>query len=103
MPDYIDRDAALAIIEEKQKALCPAGQFGRHYIYGTSREKFDAWDEIAELIEAIPAADVAPVVHGWWFDAGSLSCRCSVCGCKSNKEYNYCPNCGAKMDREEPQ
>ena len=37
-----------------------------------------------------------PVVHGRWYDKGSLSCRCSCCGCKSDKEYNYCPNCGAK-------
>ena len=32
-----------------------------------------------------------------WFDKGSLSCRCSGCGCKHAKESNYCPNCGAKM------
>ena len=34
---------------------------------------------------------------GYWFDVGSLSCRCSVCGCKNNKESNYCPECGAYM------
>lgn len=43
--------------------------------------------------------DVAPVRHGYWFDAGSLSCRCSECGGKSNKESAYCPNCGAKMEK----
>ena len=32
---------------------------------------------------------------GKWFDKGSLSCRCSECGCKSPKEYNFCPNCGS--------
>ena len=45
-----------------------------------------------------PIIDAAPVVHGWWTDKDSLSCRCSCCGCKSSNEYKYCPNCGAKMD-----
>ena len=38
--------------------------------------------------------------HGRWFDKGSLSCRCSECGCKNYKETQYCPNCGCKMDLE---
>lgn len=37
---------------------------------------------------------------GYWFDVGSLSCRCSECGCKNNKESNYCPECGAYMKGE---
>ena len=43
---------------------------------------------------------VAPVRHGYWYDCGSLSCRCSKCGCKNNRETAYCPNCGARMDKE---
>ena len=45
--------------------------------------------------------DAAPTIEarkkGQWYDVGSLSCRCSECGCKSPKEYSYCPNCGADM------
>lgn len=36
--------------------------------------------------------------RGEWWDKGSLSCRCSECGCKSPKEYKFCPNCGARME-----
>ena len=57
-----------------------------------------AYSEIREM----PAADVAPVVHGKWGDnwiAGSMLVKCSVCGfdCGANS-FSYCPNCGAKMD-----
>ena len=48
----------------------------------------------------IPAADVVPVRRGRWWDVGSLSCRCSECGCKSGSETRYCPHCGARMDGE---
>ena len=37
-------------------------------------------------------------VSARWFDRGSLSSRCSNCGCKSTKESKYCPNCGARME-----
>lgn len=64
-------------------------------------------DELA----AIPAADVAPVVHGRWddsgrytFPSGDTAVRCTNCGCALTEieyhlnNWNYCPNCGAKMD-----
>lgn len=111
MDEYIKREAAIAIIEEKQKELCPVGRYGRGYVYGFDREKYDAWDEIIDALENIPAADVAPVVHGRWddsgrytFPSGSTAVRCTNCGCAlTESEYhlnnwNYCPVCGAKMD-----
>ncbi len=47
---------------------------------------------------SLPAADVAPVVHGRWF--GTV---CTACGESTSFYYDcaYCPNCGAKMDEEE--
>lgn len=55
--------------------------------------------------------DVATVVHGRWIGAplcGNDNCRCSGCGSWHNIHANlrgeimqkYCPNCGAKMDKE---
>lgn len=107
MAEYIKLEDTIAIIEEKQKELCPLGRYGRGYVYGSDREKYDAWDEIIDALENIPAADVAPVVHGQWTlvrkqaDGGIYGCS------KCRREYtfnsfcyhnNFCPNCGAKMD-----
>lgn len=63
MAEYIKREAAIAIIEEKQKELCPVGRYGRGYVYGSDREKYDAWDEIIDALENTPSADVALVVR----------------------------------------
>ena len=58
-------------------------------------------------IREMPAADVAPVVHGRWEFLGpnrrirGLMCgTCSVCRIRSMYIVNLmaCPMCGAKMD-----
>lgn len=57
---------------------------------------------VVALIADAPAADVAPVVHGRWVDAGRGIKACSNCnhGIKEHMACanHYCPNCGAKMD-----
>ena len=51
----------------------------------------------------VPAADVAPVRHGYWIECKyGLTFECSEC--KYPTEYNltnFCPNCGAKLCRGE--
>lgn len=54
-------------------------------------------------IKALPAADVAPVVHGRWIKytgMGKVQWMCSECSAeeKNPKVANYCYHCGAKMD-----
>lgn len=105
MAEYIKLEAAIAIIEEKQKELCPVGRYGRGYVYGSDRDKYDAWDEIIDALENVPAADVAAAAHGQWgtgrfnLETGDYEEQCTRCR-NFSKEYDkpYCPNCGAKMD-----
>lgn len=59
---------------------------------------------LIDSLNSIPAADVAPVVHGRWRYCGFLQ-ECQACGeiysvhgGNSGKSWNFCPNCGAKMD-----
>lgn len=75
--------------------------------------------EPTQYIEQIPAADVAPVVHGQWlnFYGDFTVAECDQCASQFEvtfdseangalwdgfkQFYEYCPNCGAKMDKEE--
>ena len=117
MDEYIKREEAIAYIreqsEECQKAFEELG--GESGIYA------DAYNDLAEDFYSIPAADVAPVVHGLWIPiresemtgwdpavAGRDPIGGYICSaCKEEAVYDcndefvlskYCPNCGAIMD-----
>ena len=99
MDEFISRKAAIAYIreqsEECQKAFEELG--GESGIYA------DAYNDLAEDFYSIPAADVAPVVHGRWVDG-----KCSNCGVDIptddahdaifENECRFCYYCGATMD-----
>lgn len=103
MADYVERLDAL-----KELALLDTGE--EEYTDNISRTRATI------AISNIPAADVAPVVHGEWEDKEVIhkrcieewqSARCSACGKYHTTPYMYyfddfkfCPNCGAKMGRE---
>lgn len=61
---------------------------------------------VKHAIEAVPAADVAPVRHGEWIERAWRP-TCSLCGFSGSlidapiSPFKYCPNCGAKMDGAE--
>lgn len=102
--EFIEREAALEkVIEVKHHDPELSGVVLHRYI-----KEIDLKD--------IPAADVAPVVHGQWIGidssywkpthSGDISVfrktyRCSECRRRTAIAENYCPNCGAKMDKEE--
>lgn len=64
---------------------------------------------IRQWADKITDGEYAPAVHGRWLKAPYkyLVGTCSVCGCEPlmpsfrATPYNYCPNCGAKMDEED--
>ena len=71
------------------------------------KKEYDAIsiDGMIKALATAPAADVAPVVHGEWMLKETIirspfakNAYCSVCYEETICQYNYCPNCGAKMD-----
>ena len=99
MDEYITKEVVIQAFEWGDVDVFE--DCGDGYISGFSREA------IKNIINSIPAADVAPVVHGRWEKQNGLY-SCSECGktCPYDVqadviEYwacNYCPKCGAKMD-----
>ena len=85
-----------------------------HIDRGTAIAKLTALDVIEpnatmvgakRLLAEIPAADVAPVVHGRGMPfhseaAGDIQ-YCSACEIGFDAKTDYCPNCGANMDGAE--
>ena len=65
-------------------------------------------DGVMAVLDTIPAADVAEVVHGKWEPGNPI---CPVCGESKFKDLDadvwadwqpkFCPNCGARMGKEE--
>ena len=76
-------------------------------------ESADRFRDCIDMLDSLDTADVAPVRHGRWltweeqFPAhipskkSGLGVFCSTCHKHADNMYDYCPNCGAKMDGEE--
>lgn len=101
MAEYIERGALMQFPIRRD-----------HYDRENGNEHFiNGIETVLEYAENLPAADVAPVVHGRWddsgrytFPGGSTAVRCTECGCALTvsefrlNNWSYCPVCGAKMD-----
>ena len=81
--EYIEREAAKKVLEE-------------HYAFNS-----------AELLDEVPKADVQEVRHGKWIKSKHIKFgnefKCPFCDYScftDDMDYNFCPNCGAKMDKE---
>jgi len=86
MTEYIKRSDAIKAVDN----LC-------HVYFPANKAK----------LEAIPAVDVAPVVHGKWIVSeddnnvfGCSECHHFIFLAKGSAKQNFCPNCGADMRGE---
>ena len=76
MKEYIERAEAINAIRQYQ------------YPYG-----------VEFLLANIPAADVVEVRHARWIKREGYD-ECEACHAKAIYGSNYCPSCGALMDKE---
>ena len=102
----IDADAIYKILEscEIRKATIgnPLTDWEYGYTCGIERAESE--------IECAPTVDAVPVRHGKWLCSDDMyeTAVCSVCNYDTEEPYeyvkkswNFCPNCGAKMERKE--
>ena len=104
MAEYIEREAIAKLFDSECRGECVVCPYD------------DRGD--CTLMNQIPTADVQPVKHGRWIirdnpGTGWYRVTCSECGedvtstapCigffpNAKVTWNYCPDCGARMDGE---
>ena len=97
MTEYIEREAISEEIRKYYYKNPPNFSYGEGFDRGLDRAQ-------RAILDA-PAADVAPVRHGRWIEhekyTFGIMYDCSICDNRildNGHSWNYCPNCGAKMD-----
>lgn len=111
MTDYIRRDTAIELMKKEAAEMRESFE----ELGGESGIYADAYEDAANMLQDMPAADVAEVVYGRWIlhhtVTGNPYTECSNCctnvAVKTNKGtfakldmrgMSYCPFCSAKMD-----
>lgn len=99
MAEYIEKHKAVNLLTSLENEFQQFKPFK-----GFENAMYRKLCETEIAIGKLPAADVVPVVHGWW----NATETCSLCGEKSTEGLdattwnywlpNYCPHCGARMD-----
>lgn len=105
MSRYIDAETILILFNEKFKETQKLIEAGETQLDNLA----EGFTEADEVVRSVPPADVQEVRHGKNIckDYPSLF-ECSLCRwydddttTGNTSVYNYCPNCGTKMDLDE--
>ena len=101
MDEDIERKKLGEASDNADPDVCESDLDG-HSDWGFGREN------VRDVIRGVPAADVAPVVHGRWAHLGGDEWCCSACGFVITTEGSwdkptkkYCEDCGARMDGDD--
>ena len=90
-----------------EKRLIDAEAMREYWLENGENEYVYDTNAVLDSIDEQPTVDAVEVVHGRWEPRTDVVgfVRCSVCrDCNvyddwaDGKKWNYCPNCGAKMD-----
>lgn len=114
MGELIDREAAIDAI------VSVTAFFDADYIKNLCQNPANSEDwlggvcDAINAIEDVTAVDAAPVAHGYWRIDEYDFFTCSACGgsyyngadstnqarhmLEQGETFNFCPNCGARMD-----
>lgn len=103
----IDADALKVESQKRQEGIERYGEEQADCFYSAGRELSTEWWCVEDMIDN--ATTIEPVKHGKWILKKTDSPRnergfyyvCSECGAGYRYETNFCPKCGAKMERSE--
>lgn len=90
--EYIEREALFKTIEN-----IPDNE-----LLGNDNTTFVELPTVLDIISEQPVANVQEVRHGKWIKSKNER-KCSLCGYfyfTNTKNFNFCPNCGVKIDKE---
>lgn len=100
MPRYIDADALVEEIRKAQISL----ETNNDALWNINQKYYKGLAWAHRLTLDAPIADVREVKNGERKEIrnayGELEGWLCECGRESKIKENYCPNCGAKMDRK---
>lgn len=88
MDDLISRQAVIDFIKDHSYPVC----YDR-----TSIERGMTLTGIEQALNEIPIVQPEQNTGQWILNKHTDTVLCSQCGKCYGDEYNYCPNCGAKM------
>lgn len=99
MSRYKNTDKIISLLNDEIEACGNPDSDNEPIAYGTKLGLLSA----KAFIETAETADVQEVRHGKWERSifAQDFHRCSCCSAVWNREFEYCPHCGAKMDGEE--
>ena len=103
MSEYVELGEIISVLKQRYDRL-----------YGLRPDFYAGYMAAVKIIEQeTRTADVAPVVHGRWLTweeqfpgeipkkKSRLGVFCSACHNYSDNMFDYCPNCGCRMDEKE--
>ena len=104
MAEYIDRGKLVEFLKQVRRDLPHDSKD-----FFTRDEMILNFQQFVESKSFVPSEDVEPVRRGHWICVGDIDeyiFECSECheiyclndGTPKEQQYNYCPNCGAKME-----
>ena len=107
MAEYIERGKLVEFLKQVRRDLPHDSKD-----FFTRDEMILNLQQFVESKSFVPSEDVEPVRRGHWICVGDIDeyiFECSECheiyylndGTPKEQQYNYCPNCGAKMEGEE--
>lgn len=95
--NVIDANGAIQIVQKVDEAFAK---------YVENSDDLQLYSDVRAAVLFAPTIEAEPVRHGRWIEKPFLfgtSNFCSICDSfygMPHGKYNYCPNCGAKMDLE---